>query len=78
MMQLIPKWKVTVLLAGVSHVFWVSDRCASNVLRKVADMDFSDSGLEQPALVKIEPAAALVNPSVSVTSGGIGGTTFQP
>lgn len=52
MMQVIPKWKVTVTFgAGTGSrefVLWVSDGHIANVLRTVANLQFTATGLEQP------------------------------
>lgn len=42
MMQVIPKWKVTVQLAGRDTVFWISDAFLSNVLRMLAAITFGE------------------------------------
>lgn len=73
-MQLIPKWRVTVLFEDRRAVeVWIADSFISNVLRKVADIDFAEFGTPQPVKFTIEPAKSPANPTVtSVTSGGIG------
>ena len=54
MMQVLKKWKVSVFFKeGTSQVFWINDNFMSNVLRKVADMDFSENGLVQPLQIVI-------------------------
>ena len=57
MLQVIPKWRVTVTLGGHEQAFWISDNHISNVLRHVASMDFSENGLLQPKRIVIEPVA---------------------
>lgn len=46
MMHVLPRWKVTVTFADRSVVFWIHDNFLSNVLRKVADLQFSETGLD--------------------------------
>lgn len=54
MMQVVPKWEVKLCYEG-DRVFkvWISDNFMSNVLRKVAEMDFTENALEQPYLVTV-------------------------
>lgn len=55
MMQVIPKWKVTVTFqTGSAVVVFVSERHVGNVLRTVSSMDFSDNALEQPMRICVE------------------------
>lgn len=70
MMQIIPKWKIAYDYAdGRHHEVWVSDSFASNILRKAADLDFSETGLSQPVRVLVEQCGpAPTNVSVSVTT----------
>ena len=59
MLQLIPKWKVTVVLPeGSERVFWIHDHFIVNVLRKVADMQFTENGLSQPNSITV---GAIIN-----------------
>lgn len=48
MMQVVPKWKVTVLFTDRSVVLWIHDPFIGNVLRKLADLQFTENGLDQP------------------------------
>lgn len=57
MMQVVPKWKVVVWQGEDEHVFWITDNCLSNVMRKVADMQFSKDGLTQPSCISITAAS---------------------
>lgn len=57
MMQVVPKWKVTVTFSDRNLVFWVSDSSISNVMRKIADMQFTENGLEQPVQITIGAAS---------------------
>lgn len=53
MMQVMAKWKVTVEFTNHEKnvTFWVHDNFVANVLRKVADLDFSGDGLDQPICI---------------------------
>lgn len=43
MLQIIPRWRVVVKLSDKTEVkFWVSESLLGNVLRKVADLHFTD------------------------------------
>ncbi len=55
MMQTVQKWKVVVIFDRMQpeHVFWIYDNCASNVLRKIADMQFTENGLVQPTSINV-------------------------
>lgn len=55
MLQVIPKWEVTVHLGANKAVlqFWIFDHALGNVLRQVASMQFTKSGLEQPSAISI-------------------------
>lgn len=53
MMQVLPKWKVTVTFPGHDVVLWIHDNFISNVLRTVSTLQFNDTGLEQPTHVAI-------------------------
>lgn len=55
MMQILSKWKVVVKFTNREVVFWVSDNFASNVLRKVADLDFTDAP-EMPVSITVTTA----------------------
>lgn len=54
MMQVVKKWKVKIVFDSRVVEFWVHDNFLSNVLRKIVDMQFTESGLEQPTKVVIE------------------------
>lgn len=54
MIQVIPRWKVSVTRAdGSSLTFWVHDVSMMAVCRKIADMQFTESALEHPASIVI-------------------------
>jgi hypothetical protein len=55
MMQTVQKWKVLVHFSLNENdlVFWVNENHMSNVLRKIADMQFTENGLEQPVQISI-------------------------
>ena len=59
MMQVSPKWKVTATFdSGLPpHQIWLYDNFISNILRKVADIQFTGSGLIQPVSITIELVA---------------------
>lgn len=57
MMKLIPRWRVTIRFdngAREPTVFFISDEHASNVLRHVASMQFSENGLERETRIVVE------------------------
>ncbi len=54
MMQVVPKWKVVVTFQSREPItLWIHDTCIVNVLRKVADLQFTENGLEQPTRITI-------------------------
>lgn len=55
MFHVLSKWRVTVSFKGLREpaTFWVSDNHLGNVLRKVADLSFSATGLEEPQEIRI-------------------------
>lgn len=54
MLQVLPRWKVVVKMAdGSERVFWVNDNFMANVLRKVADIQFTENGLSQPTAISV-------------------------
>lgn len=68
MLQIINKWKVTVSMAnGDMHTFWVNDNFLPNVLRKVADLQFSATGLQEPTSISI--SIAVLEPLLSIAVG---------
>lgn len=69
MMQVLPKWKVTVTFAtGREAVVWIHDNFMANVLRSVATLEFSDNGLEQPTYIGISRVTG-APPNVTVGQG---------
>jgi hypothetical protein len=55
MMHVVARWKVTVSIeARDPIVLWISEDMPSNVLRQVAAIQFSDSGLERVTGIRIE------------------------
>jgi hypothetical protein len=52
MLHVVPKWKVSVTLRdGAEHTIWIHENVAANVLRKVADIQFAQNGLNDPVKV---------------------------
>lgn len=69
MMQVVPKWQVTVTKSdGSLTLFWMHDNFLANVVRKVADMQF-ENGIAQPKRIVIEPAPVIEQ--IGVTMGGL-------
>ena len=60
MLQVIPKWKVTVTVAGVAQVLWVYANSVSDVMRKLADIQFTENGLTQPTSVHIQGGGPVI------------------
>lgn len=57
MMQVVPRWKVVVQMPNApSQTFWMNENFVQNVLRKVADMQFTENGLTQPTTITITAA----------------------
>jgi hypothetical protein len=56
MMQVVAKWKVIVKFSGHDTVIWISDNHIENVLRQLAAMQFTESGLERPTAIHITGA----------------------
>lgn len=55
MLMVLPRWKASVYFEdGESVTVWMDDNFLSSVLRKVADLQFSESGLRQPTWVRID------------------------
>lgn len=69
MMYSIPKWKVTVVFPDREIVFWMYDTHQANIFRKVADMQFTEHGLEQPLSVSVTGTGTreLTNTAVTQT-----------
>lgn len=68
MIQIQKKWKVTVTVGSGVITFWVSDNFLSNVMRTVANIEFSSSGLnEQPKSIAIIEDSLQANPQVTST-----------
>lgn len=53
MMQVSRKWKVVVKFADREVVLWIADNFPSNVLRTVANLEFSETGLHQPISINV-------------------------
>lgn len=53
MIQVLPKWRVRVMLRNGAdeRVFWISDTSLANVMRKVSEIQFSEKGLDEPVSV---------------------------
>lgn len=57
MLQVMPKWKVVVLFqTRADVVFWMYDSHLSNVQRAVANMQFTENGLDAPKEIRISLA----------------------
>jgi hypothetical protein len=70
MMQLIPRWQITVTHSDQDLrpiQFWINETHLGNVLRQVATMQFTESGLVQPTKITIEEVNH-ANTSTSITS----------
>lgn len=54
-MRVISKWKIFITFAdGKEVTFWINEDHPSNVLRKIAELQFNESGLEQPNYIAIK------------------------
>jgi hypothetical protein len=54
MLHVVARWRVDVTLSnGTEMRFWVNTDYISNVLQKVAEMQFEASGLDQPKKIVI-------------------------
>ncbi len=54
MMQILPRWIVTIRYADRALItFSISEHSSANVLRKVADLDFASGATEQPEMITI-------------------------
>lgn len=66
MMQIIPRWKVQALFENDARnvTLWIYDSIGANVLRKAAEMQFTENGLDQPKciIVSLDPPKALTLP----------------
>lgn len=58
MMQLVPRWKVSVIFANHEDnvTVWIADTHLSNVLRTVAGMSFHADTLKEPIEIRIGPS----------------------
>lgn len=52
MMQIVPRWKVTIRFPDREVVIYVNDNFIANVLRTVASLDFTGT-MEQPTSITI-------------------------
>lgn len=57
MMQVVPKWKVTVKFLDREVVVFVHETHIENVLRVVAGLTFSTNPLESPSAIIVGPHA---------------------
>lgn len=76
MMQVVPKWKVSVFFVGTAAdvAFWVFANSIGDVLRQVASMSFTENGLEQPTSIQItqsQPVSSQQGITTSVAQGGV-------
>ena len=67
MIYVVPQWKIGFEYSDRTVTFWLHNNSVSNVLRAVADMQFSENGLEQPLAIKVSRAEK-ANPSTNITS----------
>lgn len=65
MMTTIPRWKVTAYIDGREVTLFVDERHWSNVMRTVASLSFSQSGLDDVHKIEIEHV-----PELTVSSSG--------
>ena len=56
MLQVVPKWRVELTFSDRKVELWIYDQSPSNVLRKLADLQFSANGLDQPSQIQIQRA----------------------
>lgn len=57
MMQIVPKWKVTVYFPELDEeTIWIYASSISDVLRKLADIQFRENGLTLPMQMIITEA----------------------
>ena len=68
MLQVVPKWKVTVKFKGHDAVVWINETHIENVLRQVASMQFTENGLERATAV-IVTAVTAPSAVISVQTG---------
>jgi hypothetical protein len=67
-MQMMSKWRVAVSFPGDREVeFWIHDNHLANVLRKAADIQFTENGLVQPSNINISLVAEK-NPQLGVST----------
>lgn len=54
MLQVVQRWKVEVMFESQPKiVLWINENHPANVLRKLADLQFNESGLVQPTSIQI-------------------------
>jgi len=54
MLQVVPKWKITVQFVDRAVVVFISEHHVENVLRQVAAIQWSESALDTPREIHIE------------------------
>lgn len=57
MLQVIPKWKVTIKFSDRVVEFWMYDNHASNVASRAAAIQFTENGLDEPVEIIVARAA---------------------
>ena len=69
MMQMVQRWKVIARFSGRPDIIiWIDNNFLSNVMRTVAEMQFSENGLEQPTAITIEAVGFPTNPTATFAS----------
>ncbi len=54
MLATITKWKVDVTFIDRNVALWVHNNHLANVLRQLADLQFTERGLDQPTSITIQ------------------------
>lgn len=54
MLHIVQRWKVHLTWRDRQLDIWVNEDHLSNVFRKLADLQFSETGLDQPIRIQIE------------------------
>lgn len=72
MFQVMRKWRLAYLFSdGTLREVWLNDNFASNILRRAGELDFSESGLDQPIRVTVSlcgPDAPTSNITTTATT----------
>jgi hypothetical protein len=67
MVHVVPQWKIAFVYADRTVTFWLHNNHAGNILRTVADLQFSENGLEQPDAIQISRVEK-PNPSTQIST----------